>query len=238
MKILFYNIAHCRNCDGSIKKYISQPWKYIFPLQKCKLAISKFIKQQRADVVCLVEADKKHFSYFKKENKFKHEFCGSRYGKFSIFKILPICRKHIFSIFLHARLKNCKTHFLKKGFKKAVPIIELKNGLNLIMVHLALLYSVRKKQLKELAKIVNQIKTPVVLCGDFNIMRGEKELKTFLEETSMCLANQQPTFPSCKPKRSLDLFLVSKNINVKKVKVFEKMKYSDHLPIMMEIDYV
>ena len=56
---------------------------------------------------------------------------------------------------------------------------------NFAGTHLALGKKARARQIKELANIVNRIKNPVILMGDFNTFNGEKEIRHLLEKTHL-----------------------------------------------------
>ena len=108
------------------------------------------------------------------------------------------------------------------------------NNVNILLVHLALTATVRKKQLEYLAK---QIKPgeKYIVCGDFNTFKGYKELTRFLRETRLCSANRlhQYTYPARKPVKELDYILYSPGLRLREFKVI-KFPGSDHLPLFAE----
>ena len=97
------------------------------------------------------------------------------------------------------------------------------------------------KQISEIIDIVNSIKNPVILMGDFNTFKGEEEIAELLQKTHLehnarigkkTFEFTQPTF---KPHRLLDYVLTSPQIKVKKYEAL-KMPFSDHLPLYVEFD--
>ena len=203
--------------------------------------ISKFLKKQQADVICLAEVDtgsirNRFFCQMKKMAKklnFKYYSSASKYHPHSIFKFVPLIRKHHDAII--SRIRGVKKkHYLKSGKSKLVQEYVV-NNISVFTVHLGLLRKrLRRIQMKELSEILKKCPRSFVICGDFNIFNGLNELKTFLKEANVRRINIPASFPSCNPKRQLDLFLASPGINVLKFGAI-KTEYSDHLPVWVKI---
>ena len=105
----------------------------------------------------------------------------------------------------------------------------------LIMIaHLALGRRARMQQLGYLADLISDFRH-VMLMGDLNCTSDSPELqwlqsRTWLREPVYDLK----TFPSWRPRRSLDHILVSPFIAVERVEVLPYL-ISDHLPVAMDI---
>ena len=112
----------------------------------------------------------------------------------------------------------------------------------LIVAHLALMKSTRMKQLDELSNIINRIKHPVILMGDFNTFNGLHELDHLIEKTHLYdtfklnKSSIKFTYPAWHPNRRLDYILTSKEIIVKDYKII-KCEFSDHLPVMIDFNF-
>lgn len=92
----------------------------------------------------------------------------------------------------------------------------------------------RAKQFKEMKHLTKD--TPnVIICGDFNIFGGLRELKPLLEDKRLHIVNTEndKTFPAHCPNKVLDIFIVSKNITVNRFNVLRD-QFSDHLPVIFE----
>ena len=241
MKIMFYNIAYGTGMNGSWTRYISESWRFFWLPFRHMREIIETLKKEGPDVVCLVEVDNGSF-----RNRFRCQarmmarklllpFYSTRakYQNWSIWKFMTLIRKQHDAI-LSKKQGEFRQHFLKSGMKKLVQeyVIE---GISIFTVHLAVLSErVRKKQMIELAEILQNCPRPHLVCGDFNIHNGLRELKGFVKQTGLKRITDKPTFPSISPSRYLDLFFVSPGVRVKSTGVIN-VDYSDHLPVWIEL---
>jgi len=122
-------------------------------------------------------------------------------------------------------------------------IFFLPKKVTLLLAHLSLGKKTRTKQIYELTKIINNIKNPVILMGDFNTFNGEEEIKKLLKEThlhnrfQMGLKSQTYTQPTFHPSRRLDYILTSKRIKVRNYEVLN-FHFSDHLPLLVDFKVI
>ncbi len=108
-------------------------------------------------------------------------------------------------------------------------------ALTVVILHLALGAQARLRQLDFIAERIHGL-SHVIVMGDLNCSPKSKELQRFLFRTG--LKDPQPqlwTFPSWRPKRKLDHILVSPDIEVSRIEVFDFV-CSDHLPIGAEVN--
>ena len=107
--------------------------------------------------------------------------------------------------------------------------------LTVIMLHLALSQRARKIQLSYIRDVV-QSSQHVVLMGDMNTHADQLLNDSPLKDTGLYAAHWgKNTFPSWRPKRSLDHILISPSIMVNKFGVLNT-PISDHLPVAVEIE--
>lgn len=107
-------------------------------------------------------------------------------------------------------------------------------SLVVVILHLALGQRARMRQLTYVAEVASDFKH-VVVMGDMNCKPDSKEIQYLLAKSDL----HEPledlhTWPSWKPKRSIDHILVSSTIRVDKSYVLNHT-FSDHLPIAMEV---
>ena len=113
----------------------------------------------------------------------------------------------------------------------------------LLLAHLSLGKTTRTKQIHELTNIINNIRNPVILMGDFNTFNGEEEIKKLLKEThlhhrfQMDIRSQTYTQPTFHPSRRLDYILTSKKIKVRNYEVLN-FHFSDHLPLLVDFKVI
>jgi len=74
----------------------------------------------------------------------------------------------------------------------------------------------RKRQLQELHLMVKNVEKPVVVAGDFNVFRGDREFQVFAMESRFKTANNEshPYHSSRSPHRQLDYIFHSPGIQV------------------------
>lgn len=105
----------------------------------------------------------------------------------------------------------------------------------ILVAHLSWGPLARTKQIKEIIRIVNAIKNPIVLAGDFNnptmfainLISGKTTLKS---------VGIFKTYPSSNPRRNLDHIFISPEIDLVKSYVLLEPLISDHLPVIAELE--
>ncbi|GAB6067286.1 endonuclease/exonuclease/phosphatase family protein [Methylothermus subterraneus] len=109
-----------------------------------------------------------------------------------------------------------------------------RQSLLLCVLHLALSPRARRRQLDFVAERLAGYAYAIVM-GDLNCGANAPELRRFLTRTGLIdPIPQARTFPSWRPKRKLDHILVSPNLKVSRMQVYDFV-CSDHLPIGVEI---
>lgn len=108
-------------------------------------------------------------------------------------------------------------------------------ALDLYVVHLALSKRARRLQMAYLAGLIRD-NQHVVVMGDLNCASDSRDMHWFrgmtgLEETPPGLH----TYPSWQPNRQLDHILLSRGLSATRMVVLRD-RYSDHLPIVLELD--
>ena len=165
-------------------------------------------------------------------------------GWLKLFHHIPILNKQANALVSKFPLTNVRYHVFHEGTKRMVieATVNCPKPVTLLAAHLALGKKARAKQIKELINIVNRIKNPVILMGDFNTFNGEKEIKDLLKKThlkdliSLDKKSIPLTEPAWHPTRRLDYILTSPLIKVNKYSVL-KFHFSDHLPLMIDFEF-
>ncbi len=240
MKVLLYNLAYCTGVDGSAKKYVSKGLKFALPML-CKgedhiTALQKMIEREKPDVCCFVEIDSDSPLIDRLLPKYKYSDISNKYRAGSVFSRAPFYKKKSLCILSNMKF-SVKRHYFQKGFKRLLTEASFDNGFSVFLSHNSLRRWVRKHQFHLLSLLAGGGRKKVITCGDYNILAGTHELEPFHKE-GMKLANdpKEFTFPTHRPKKTLDVFLHSPDIVVKRIQALKDVRLSDHLPVMLEVE--
>ncbi|MBT3293016.1 hypothetical protein HN512_01410 [Candidatus Peregrinibacteria bacterium] len=236
-KILIFNCAHCRGYNGSIAGYIFGWIRYCISPKRRDKAVSKAmadcINRENPDICFISELLAKSSFVDELRELFSFNCISMKYGD-SWFKHLPFSGNHCNGFFANEQFPVLNRNF-KYGIKRHLFDIELSNNTSIFFSHLAVNRSTRTKQIEQIGDL-NSKGVNMIMCGDFNIYGGLKELDSLKKKYDFKIANtdSDKTFPSHKPRHILDVFLCSKDIDVHDVRVISSMQLSDHLPIILE----
>ena len=254
VKLICYNIEYCEGMEGLWYQYL-QFWKIFFPPKNLDQQIVDELKRLSPDILALVEVDTGSFRAKKDEVVFFEKKLGMKSfvekikypfkGWLKLFHYIPILNKQANAIIAKKKFHNVRYHLFNEGTKRVVIeatySISKKVKITLLLAHLALGKRTRALQIEELTNIVNSIKKPVILMGDFNTFQGKEEMKKLMQKTHLKdrlnLDNYSVrlTQPTWHPRKRLDYVLVSKQIKVKQYKVLN-YPFSDHLPLFVEFN--
>jgi endonuclease/exonuclease/phosphatase family metal-dependent hydrolase len=242
MRFLVYNIAYGTGSPNGASRRVLTSHRYIKTHDRHLGKVIDFIKKSKVDIIGLVEIDTGSYrtdqiNQVEKIAEHLNHFhiCDTKYGENSFLRRIPYLKSQSNAILTDLENGNSKFHFMPRGMKKLV--IESKiAGVNFFLVHLALTKNVRQIQLAYLETLIPE-NEPVIVAGDFNVMRGSKELQIFLERCKLKSANtdNQATYPSWDAQKELDYILCSKHIEVNSFEV-PKVKYSDHYPLILDFE--
>ena len=242
MRLLVYNIAYGTGAHDSRSENVLKSHRYIRTHERHFEKIVDYIKSLEVDIIGLVEIDTgsyrndqlnqvktlaDHLNHF--------HICGVKYGEDSILRRMPYLKSQSNAILTACEKEWSKFHYMPRGVKKLV--IESRiNDVHFFLVHLALTKRVRQYQLDFLQTILPKDE-PVIIAGDFNTMRGDRELHRFMDNCGLVSANAEniKTYPAWGAKKELDYILCSKHIAIKDFEVPE-VNFSDHHPLIMDFE--
>ena len=253
VRLICYNIEYCEGMDGIWYQYLMF-WRIFFPPKNIDIQIVENLKKLKPDILSLVEIDTGSFRAKKDEVKFlEHKFKmhasieAIKYpfkSWLKLFHYVPILNKQANAIISRFKISKVKYHLFHEGTKRVIieATLHVPKKVTLLLAHLALGKKTRAKQIDELIGIVNGIKNPVILMGDFNTFHGPVEIQKLLKKTHLkdkAMLDKKTkilTEPAWNPKRRLDYVLTSPEIKVKKYSVL-KLPFSDHLPLFVEFTF-
>ena len=239
MRFLLYNIRY-----ATAHKRPRFPWSgYLRQTSGHLDKIIEFIRPLDPDVVGLVEVDAGSFRTRKCHqvevmadalghyHSYESKYCGT-----TRISTLPVMNKQGNAFLAKDTISNERFHYFNKGFKRLVIELEL-DGVTIFLVHLALGFRARHKQLAELYTLIKNSAGPHIVAGDFNALWGEDEIDLFLAATGLVNANIEsaPSFPSWAPTRHLDFVLHSPEITANRFWMPD-VQLSDHLPLVLDFD--
>jgi len=235
-KILLLNLGYCTKLDGSMKDYFTKFYRYPFLPEKIEdevlSELKAIIKTENPDLICLTEIKQgKQIRTLLSESYAFHDI-AVKYGENSFLRKLPPFKSKGNAVISKKKL-SCKKHYLENGTKKLLLEVELPNRTSLFFMHFSLSKKIRAKQFQEIQQKFGKVKSKII-CGDFNVYGGLTELSSLMEKSQLKFTSKQATFPSFKPQKALDLFLVPNDLKFE-IKVLGN-KLSDHLPITMTIE--
>ena len=254
VKLITYNIEYCEGMEGIWYQYL-QLWKIFFPPKNINRRLVAALHKLNPDILALIEVyigslrargrdEVKFLEEELKLNSFVEKVKYPLTGWLKLFHHIPILNKQANAIISRFPFTNVKYHVFHEGTKRMVieATVRCPKPVTLLAAHLALGKKARTRQIKELIKIVNHIKNPVILMGDFNTFNGEEEIKELLKKThlsdliSLDKDSRPLTEPAWHPSRRLDYILTSPQIHVKKYSVLH-FSFSDHLPLMIDFEF-
>jgi endonuclease/exonuclease/phosphatase family metal-dependent hydrolase len=253
VKLICYNVEYCEGIEGFWYQYL-EFWKILFPPKNLDKQIVKAVKKLKPDIFAMVEVDagsfrsrgKDEVKFFEKELEMSNFVEKVKYpfqSWLKLFHYVPILKKQSNAIVSKYKISKVKYHVFHEGTKRVIIEVTVKcpKKVTLLLCHLALGGGTRSAQIDELVDLVNGIKNPVILMGDFNTFNGPKEIQKLLKKTHLQDKSKLDKYslmltePTAHPVRRLDYVLTSDRIKVKKYQVLN-FPFSDHMPLFVEFN--
>ena len=218
MRFLLYNLRY-----GTGGGKINFPLKgYLRRTDKNFECIMRFLQELNPDVAGLVEVDAGSYRSGRKNQAEMISDClgqrhvyRSKYGVNSLLRHFPILNQQGNAFVVRESGHKEVFHYFDRGVKRLVIELELEN-VSFFLIHLALGSRMRHRQLGDLYDLLQTVKRPHIVAGDFNALWGEQEIRLFQAATGLknAHASNSPSFPSWKPTRHLDFILHSPDIQI------------------------
>lgn len=238
LRILNYNIqagmASRRYAD-----YLLHSWRYFLPHQNRWRNFDAMAHRLRHyDLVALQETDPGSLrTGFDNFTEYLARRAGFPYWFEQINREVGSLSRHGNAILCRDRPYEVVDHKLPgiRGRGALIAIFGgLRSGLAVISVHLALGKRPRLMQMESLIECVNKF-PHAILMGDLNCELCSPEMRMLLSATKLrAPADAGSTFPSWRPRRSIDHILVTPGIDILDSDTLG-WNYSDHLPVVMDV---
>lgn len=239
LRLLSYNIQVAIGTTR-YRHYLTHSWKHVLPhaqiydnLDRIGHIIANY------DVVALQEVDAGSIrSSFINQTQYLAEKAGFPHWYQQVNRDLGRFAQHSNGLVSHIKPREIVDHKLP-GFIPGRGAMCAHFGANgkdlvLVIIHLALGKKARQGQISTISDIIKHHKH-VVVMGDMNCSPGSKEMDYLLSRTHLCEPTHGlKTFPSWRPKKTIDHILVTPGLEVSDIHVLN-YPFSDHLPIAMDI---
>jgi endonuclease/exonuclease/phosphatase family metal-dependent hydrolase len=242
MRFLLYNIRYA----AGIGKRFHLPVPYSGYLKHTNGNLEKiaaFIKSTNPDIIGLIEVDSGSFRADKNnqartiawELQHRHVY-HSKYSASSVVQKMPLLNKQGNAMLTNQEIIAQRFHYFREGVKRLVIELELQDCC-IFLVHLSIKFRHRQYQLQDLHSMVCNTTKPFIVAGDFNALRGSRELELFLAATGLKNANSngQPSHPSRAPRRQLDYIFHSPEIIISGFQI-PQVTLSDHTPLICDFE--
>jgi endonuclease/exonuclease/phosphatase family metal-dependent hydrolase len=247
-RILVSNIGYARNIDGSVLAHLRQSRHHLrTSVRSQKIALDAYkniIAAVQPDICCMIEIDTgsptssgfDQFAYLLHPDYPLRDVVGkyavsSRLSKFWLTRGKS-------NGFMAKRPYRFNRYYLSHGSKRLLYRIELEKGLVLFFTHLSLNSQTRLKQIQELRAFADKETGDVLIAGDFNILAGPDELKTFTRDGRYTLLNDSAlgTFTLLGRHYLLDICLAtSHTVPRTSIEVIDQ-PFSDHDALLITVE--
>lgn len=239
VRIVVANIQSGIGVTKGYRQYITSGWRYLLPHQgQGALDAGMFLKLEEADVALLTEVDggsrrSRGISQLEVISQTSalphHQFFATRSVGMSINEGNAVLSR--FPIETH-RLHPLQSRVNPRVLGETVLNVNNRR-LTVLVAHLALGSRPREAQLREIVGHIKDIDGPVILGGDFN----ERDHRSFalLRKAGLEVITIA-SYPSWKPRHALQVLFHSRDIEITRASVPDNSRFSDHLPLIVEMD--
>ncbi len=241
MRFLLYNIAYCTGAPRGDRHNWLSLHRYLHLSRHHVTKVRDFVADLDPDVVGLLEVDTGSVRARRKNQvseiarALTHApYFDNKYGLHSLLRRLPIVRHQGNAVLTKDSSAHIR-HYFTSGIKRLILEVEA-GGVTFFLVHLAISRRKRELQYQSLAQLLGRPSGPVILAGDFNTFGGREELAELSKATGLQppFAEFAPTYPSWAPRHELDFILCSPAIRVQSYNILDEIRYSDHLPLLLD----
>ncbi len=225
---------------SSYMHYLTKAWRHLLPTRNALANLERIADlASRYDIVALQEADAGSLRTAHL-NQVAHlaEQAGFPYWHAAVTRDLAPFAQHCLGCLSRWPLREIKYHALPGRLRgRGALEVEIRPPgyapLRLIIAHLALGRQTRARQLHFLAELTGT-HTDTLVLGDLNCDLPELSAHPGIRNAALRILHNGSTFPSWRPRRSLDHVLVTPKIDVMDARVLDE-RMSDHLPVATQI---
>jgi len=239
LRLLSYNI-HVGSQPGHYGHYVTRAWRHLLPGPGMHATLDRMAEMmQQHDFVAVQEADAGSLrTRFVNQLEYLAKRAGFGHVGYTVTRDLhPVARHALGFLSRVAPLRTAEHALPSRIPGRRAMTVELGpdgHGLSLLIAHLSLGRVDQHRQLDYLARLVSP-GAPTVLLGDLNCEARFLREHGGLSRGGIWVPHSTPmTFPSWKPKRSLDHILTTAHVEVHRIEALPHA-FSDHLPLLAEV---
>jgi endonuclease/exonuclease/phosphatase family metal-dependent hydrolase len=239
LRLLSYNI-HVGTQPGHYGHYVTRAWRHVLPGRGMHTTLDHIAELMREhDFVAIQEADAGSLrTRFVNQLEYLAKRAGFSHLGFAVTRDLRPIARHALGYLSRSPPVATREHVLPGSIPGrralSVELGPAGSGLQLLVAHLSLGRPDRQRQLAHLAGLVDT-KRATVLLGDLNCEADALREHGGLARSGLWIPHTTPaTFPSWKPRRSLDHILATPHVEVHRLETLPHL-FSDHLPLLAEV---
>lgn len=241
LRIVVANIQSGIGVTKGYRQYVTSGWRYLFPHDgKGVMDAGTFLKVEDVDIALLTEVDAgSHRSRNASQIDTMATASGLPHTRFFPTLVMGTAIHEGNAILSRFAITAERSYPLQSRINPRTlgqTTLELPDGRSItaLVAHLALGSKPRETQLAEIATYVKDIEGPLMLGGDFN-ERDHRSFKLLKKAglTSVSVAG----YPSWRPQHALQVLFLSHHFTLVQASVPDGARFSDHLPLIVEVTY-
>lgn len=241
IRIVVANIQSGIGVTKGYRQYVTSGWRYLLPHDgKGAMDAGTFLKAEDADIALLTEVDAgSRRSRNASQIDTMTTQSGLPHACFFPTRIMGTAINEGNAVLSRFPISAQRSHPLlsrvnPRTLGQTTLLIPDGTSMTALVAHLALGSKPREVQLAEIAEYIKGIDGPLILGGDFN-ERDHRSFK-FLRKAGLTPVSIAG-YPSWKPRHALQVLFLSHHFSLVQASVPDGARFSDHLPLIVEVMY-
>lgn len=216
--------------------YVTGAWRHLLPSRSARQNLPRIAELLRGyDIVALQEADAGSLRSGRiNQIEFLAQHAGFSHWHAAVNRNLSPLAQHAIGVLSRHPLHDLRHHPLPgrlpgRGAIAATVQLPGHAPLQIVIAHLSLGRGSRLRQLDYLSRLAQHAEHSL-LMGDFNCDPAELDAHPTLQSTGFRVLHREPTYPSWRPRRSIDHLLANGAVTLDHIEVLPP-RVSDHLAV-------
>lgn len=241
IRIVVANIQSGIGVTKGYRQYITSGWRYLFPHDsRGAMGAGTFLKAEEIDIALLTEVDA---GSRRSKNTSQIDAMAIESGlsntRFFPTLIMGTAINEGNAVLSRFPISTHRSYPLlsrmnPRTLGETTIVLPDSTSITALVAHLALGSKPREVQLAEIAEYIKDIEGPLMLGGDFN-ERDHRSFK-FLKRAGLTPVSVAG-YPSWRPQHALQVLFLSHHFSLVQASVPDGARFSDHLPLIVEVAY-